>query len=116
MNILKFFYKKKSIKRKIFDIKDDIMRAISAVCEEKHSIYWYGSYDIDPKNLAFWICVNSDEMKNKLEQNKELKKQLKNLLIKYEYPQEAINDVFIGFESQETVDRESNGDWYLHFK
>ena len=36
--------------------------------------------------------------------------------MKHDYPADAQNNVHIGFESQETVDRESDGNWYLHFK
>jgi len=38
------------------------------------------------------------------------------LLKKHNYPIYALQFVYIGFESQETVDRESNGNWYHHFK
>jgi len=51
-----------------------------------------------------------------LSNDKSLNDLLRNTLIIAEYPKEALNDVFIGFESQETVKRESGGDWYLHFK
>ncbi len=41
---------------------------------------------------------------------------LKEVLIKHDYPKEAIDLVHIGIESQETVERESDGNWYNHFK
>lgn len=116
MSILKFIYPKSSLKRKILDIEEDIKKIIALNCDESFFINWYGAYDIDPKNLVFWICVQSDALKSNLSTNKNLISTLNNLLIKYDYPKEAIPFVHIGFESQETVDRESDGDWYLHFK
>ncbi len=103
-------------KRKILDIVDDIKLIIRSLCEEKFWIDWYGAYNIDPKNLVIWICVESDKIKSKLESNPELVNKLRETIVKYNYPEQAIPFVHIGFESQETVDRESKGNWYLHFK
>ncbi|MCE3295139.1 MAG: hypothetical protein K0R65_853 [Crocinitomicaceae bacterium] len=116
MSIFKFIYPKSSLKRKILNVEDDIKKIITLNCEESFFINRYGAYDIDPKNLVFWICVKSDAQKLNLSTNKDLTGTLYNLLTKYDYPKEAIPFVHIGFESQETVDRESGGDWYLHFK
>ncbi|MDR1153695.1 MAG: hypothetical protein LBL04_03210 [Bacteroidales bacterium] len=104
------------MKRKIIDIEDDIKKIIVFVCDEKFWISWYGAYDIDPKHLVFWICVETDEMKLKLQSNITLINKLRNLLIKHNYPEQARPFVYIDFESQETVDRESRGNWYHHFK
>lgn len=116
MKIYKSLFSAKSMKGKILRIEDDIKKLIKPVCTEKFWIDWYGAYDIDPKNLVFWICVQSDEMKQKLESDSDLINTIRLLLDKYDYPEQARKYVHIGFESQETVDRESNGDWYLHFK
>ncbi|WP_160292173.1 hypothetical protein [Pedobacter lusitanus] len=104
------------MKRKILDIKDDIEKLIMHYCEEKFWIEWYGAYDIDPKHLVFWICIQSDEMKLNLKVNSELINKLRNILIKNNYPEQARQYVSIDFESQETVNRESAGNWYQHFK
>jgi len=116
MGFFKFLYSKDSVKRKILDIKDEIQKTIEAVCDEKFWVIWYGAYQIDPKNLVFWICVKSDRMKLKLISDKELYSKLRQLLSTYDYPAEAIAYVGIDFESQETVDRVSDGSWYVHFK
>lgn len=116
MNIMKYLYDKDSIKRKILDIEDDIKRIMQVACPEKFNVSWYGAYDIDPKHLVYWICMESDAVKHELEKNIELNKTLRDLLEKHQYPAEAQKDVYIGFESQETVDRESGGNWYHHFK
>ncbi|MBX7151980.1 hypothetical protein K1X84_10095 [bacterium] len=116
MNILKALFYQNSTKKKIRKIKKDIKKIIYPICPENFWIEWYGAYDIDPKNLVFWICVKSDVMKVSLKSNMELKHKLKDILIKHDYPESARPFVSIDFESQETVDRESDGNWYHHFK
>ena len=114
MNILKYFYGKGSLKRKILDIEDEIKSVVIEDCSEKIFTMWYGAYDIDPKHLVYWVCVETDNMRDKLSNNKELNTKLHSLLFKHEYP--AAESIFIGFESKETVDRESSGVWWNHFR
>lgn len=114
INILKNLYSPNSLKRKIIDVVDDMKIIIQ--CKEKFWIDWYGAYEIDPKNLVIWICVETDEIKLRLQSNHELMNKLKGTLVKHNYPLNARPFVHIGFESQETVDKESNGSWYEHFK
>ena len=116
MGIFNIFQSENSLKGKIKTIEKEIKKIVSIVCNEKLSLQWYGAYEIDPKHLVFWVCVDTDKMKSQLETNENLNNQLRDLLVKYEYPKDAISSVHIGFESQETVDRDSKGDWYLHFK
>lgn len=116
MDILKFLYSKASIKRKIFDIKAKIKKVVKKYFAGHFWIAYYGAYDIDPKNLVFWICVKTDNEKKLLQSNEQLKQELRNTLVEFNYPEKAIPFVYIDFESQETVNRESNGNWYYHFK
>lgn len=117
MGIFNIFQPNKyTLKGKVIKIKKDIEKKIKTVCSENFSVLYYGSYDIDPKYLACWICVDSDEMKHRLEKDNDLNAALREILVKNEYPTKAIKSVHIGFESEETVQRESNGDWYVHFK
>lgn len=116
MGLFSFLYSKDSLKIKIQNIKKDFEVIVSKACSEKFSVLHYGEYKINPKHLVFWIAVATDNTKSKLIDNKVLNDELRNVLVQNHYPEEAIDDVYIGFESQETVDRESNGDWYLHFK
>jgi hypothetical protein len=116
MGVFDIFKKANPLKEKINLIEKEIKKTISIFCQYNFSVVKYGAYEIDAKYLVFWICVDTDSIKKELESNQDLKNQLRNILFKYEYPKNAINSVFIGFESQETVNRESQGDWYLHFK
>jgi hypothetical protein len=116
MNILKLFYLKNSMRKKILRIKRDMKKIIASICEEKFWIDWYGAYDINPKYLVFWICIETDEIKLKLQSDTILINKLRYLLTKHNYPEKARPFVSIGFESQETVNKESNGNWYQHFK
>lgn len=116
MNLLRIFYPKNSLKRKILEIKEDIICIVNSRCKEKFRVEFHGAYDLHPENLAFWICIESDRMKKTLGEDQELTQQLRALLDKHDYPADARRSVVISFESQETVDRESNGDWYVHLK
>jgi hypothetical protein len=116
INILKIFIKKYSLKRKILNIVHDIKAEVKAHCNQRFWINWYGAYEIDPKNLAIWVCVKTDKTKLKLTSNTELKTRINYLFIKYDYPIHERSGVQVDFESQETVDRESHGNWYQHFK
>lgn len=116
MNTVKKIYLKIILKRKILRIKSEMKKIITPLCKEKFWIDWYGTYEINPRNLVYWICVESDKQKNLLKFNIELQKELKDLLVEQDYPCDAIKYIKINIESQETVDRESEGSWYYHFK
>lgn len=104
------------MKRKIIDIKEDIEKLISPLCDEKFWIEWYGAYYINPENLVFWICVQTDKMKSTLKSDTMLGNEMRKILYKHNYPEKACPSVFIDFESQETVNRDSGGSWFKHFK
>jgi len=84
--------------------------------KEKFWVTHYGANHIHPKHLVYWIVVVSDYEKHRLEADSDLMAVLRSLLMKYDYPIEGRDGVHIGFESQETVDRESDGNFYHHWK
>ena len=104
------------LKATIAAIQSDIAKIVGKVCNEKFDVTCYGAYHIHPKYLVFWVCIQTDSMKSDLKKNTTLFAELRALLDIHNYPAEGKSNVFIGFESQETVDRESKGNWYHHFK
>jgi hypothetical protein len=104
----------------IKEVTERIEKAIEAViadvAKEKHWVTHYGANNIHPQHLVYWICVQSDAEKKRLEDNSELYRKLRSLLTEHHYPLAGREQVHIGFESQETVDRESGGNWYHHWK
>ncbi|MBD2327181.1 hypothetical protein [Alkalinema sp. FACHB-956] len=83
---------------------------------KKYWVDYYGANDIHPANLVFWICVQTDAEKQKLINDREFMQQLRSILDDYNYPIAGRNQVVIGFESQETVNRESAGNWWHHWR
>ena len=104
------------MKEKIEKIINELKITITPYCNEKFWINWYGAYNINPKYLVVIVCVINDKLKLNLKSNYELLTKIKEIFYKNNYPEEAINKIHIEFESQETVNRESNGNWYIHFK
>lgn len=104
------------LKTKIERINKEIESLTSKFCTEKFSVINYGAFDIDPKYLVYWICVQTDKAKHELENNVLLGQDLREILDKNDYPIDSRKHVAIGFESQETVDRVSKGNWWQHFK
>lgn len=112
--VLNYVSKRSTIKRKVLDIKSDIMKTIRQYCIEGYYIWYYGNFEMNPGDLVFWICVQSDGMKRRLETNSTLRSELEEILIRNNYPKSARATVHIGVESKETVDRVSNGNWFYH--
>lgn len=112
-----------SLFRNNSDIKTvtkNVIRKINAIAKstvkEKYWITHYGANDIHPKYLVIWICVKTDVEKNRLNNDTNLMESMRNVLNEVNYPEEGRTGVHIGFESRETVDRDSDGNWYFHWK
>ena len=97
-------------------VREMISDAVAPEVTEKYEIIYYGANYVHPGFLAFWICVQSDRERDRLRSNRGLMNRLRQTFVDADYPEDGRDDVDIGFESQETVNRESGGDWYKHFK
>jgi hypothetical protein len=82
----------------------------------KPLVWSFGAYYIDPKHLVFIAGVPTDKEKNELKSNQSILNQMRELLEKYNWPVEARKHIHFDIESQETVNRESNGNWWYHYK
>lgn len=80
------------------------------------SVTWFWGYYIHPKHLAVIVRVPTDRDKAKLSDDSTFLTDLRNELIVVNYPTEGREGVVFEIESQETVDREFNGNWYYRFK
>jgi hypothetical protein len=97
-------------------IEEAIQETVLSCSKEKFWVTHYGANEIHPKHLVYWIVVQSDREKERLQQDAVLMASLRALLDRHDYPAEGRTGVTIGFESQETVDRESAGNFYHHWK
>ena len=96
-----------------------IEAAIKSLIKEegyKPLVWSLGAYNINPKYLVFVVGVPTDKEKNQLKNNKEFNQSLKSLLEKFNWPKKARNYVTFDIESEETVNRETNGNWWYHYK
>lgn len=118
LNIMKILTFKTRLSVKIRKIEKEFKTVTKQQIHNKEqiSILRYGAYDVDPKYLVIWIITQSDKVRDDFKNNEVLKKLLREKFYYVDYPESSINDVKIGFESEETIKRESGGDWYLHFK
>ena len=97
-------------------IEEAIKAEMRSRTKEALWVTHYGANDIHPRHLVYWIVVGSDKEKRRLEQDADLLSTLRALLDDFDYPIEGRAGVHIGFESQETVDREAGGDFYQYWK
>lgn len=110
------FKSKSPIEKVTLRIEKEMEKIARVASSEKLWVTHYGANDIHPRHLVYWICVDSDSEKIRLERNPEFMSSLRALLTQFDYPAEGRDGVYIGIESKETVDRESNGNWWHHWK
>lgn len=82
----------------------------------KPLVWSFGAYDIDPKHLVFVVGVPTDKEKDNLMADSRLGDKMKSLLEKFNWPIAARKHIVFDIESQETVDRKTNGNWWHHYK
>ena len=79
------------------------------------STFWaFGAYYLDPQYLSIVIGVDSDDQRDQLKADDTLDPALRKILTDFGWPRPDVAYFFI--ESQETVARESDGNWFEHFR
>jgi hypothetical protein len=79
-------------------------------------VWWFGAYYIDPRHLVIIIAVPTDAERNVLKKDPAIVQSLQALLTQISWPEQARPHVIVDIESEETVCRESDGNWWYHYK
>jgi len=103
------------LKLKIWRIESALKTLLKAA-GIKPLVWSFGAYYIDPKHMVFVVGVPSDKERDALRNDNDFLAKMKGLLVRFNWPVPAREHVAFDIESQETVDRENNGNWWYHYK
>jgi hypothetical protein len=104
------------LKWKIWRIEAGLRVLLKLDGIKSRHVWSFGAYNIDPKYLVFVIGVPTDNEKERLRADSAFCTKMRSLLEKHNWPVAARKHVVFDIESQETVDREENGNWWYHYK
>jgi hypothetical protein len=93
-------------------VKRDLKQAILAMGYTCDSLFYTGAYDIAPEHVFFGVHVKSDAERDRMNADAAIDKALHGLLERHGYPAHVIRIIGVRAESQETVDRDFEGDWF----
>lgn len=79
-------------------------------------IFSHGAADIHPRHLAFWLTFDTDAGRDLFLNDRPLLDAIRAKLVALGYPETAVPHVGVTAESQETVDRDFEGNWRYAMK
>jgi hypothetical protein len=103
------------LKWKIWRIESALKQLVRAQ-GFKAMVWSFGAYWIDPKHMDFVVGVSTEKNKLELKSNRNFVLAMAEVLERFNWPLEARAAVTFDIESQESVDRESDGNWWYHYK
>jgi hypothetical protein len=106
---------KSRLQKRIYGVEDRLRTHLEPKRYTKLWIHHFGATYIDPKHLAICIAVGTDEEVENLDLQG-VAKMVHTWLEEEGYPHEAIKHVGVRVDSQETVDRDFEGNWFHCYK
>jgi len=79
------------------------------------SVTHFGAFDIDPQHLVYCLQVKKDDSLGDWDRE-ELRTWVQSRLQDVGYPAAAIPKIHVRIDSEETVNRDYNGNWYHYYK
>lgn len=79
-------------------------------------VTWTGAVAISPKYLSIWLRTDKDFEREILKNDSTLRPAIDDILRGVGYPRECIPEIGLAIQSQQTVDRDSGGNWFLAMK
>jgi len=90
---------------------------LQELTHEKSHVTHFGATVIDPKHLAVWLCVESDrEVERLYSQVRDIRQKVHSCFHTERYPEAVIPFIAVQIASQETVNRDYDGNWWHFFK
>ena len=106
---------KSNVEKRICRVEDRLRDYLKPRGYSKLGVDHIGATYINPKHLAICIALGTDEEVEKFDLM-EITKMVHQWLEEEKYPHEAIKHVGVRVDSQETVNREFNGNWFYCYK
>jgi hypothetical protein len=95
---------------RIWRAKREIRRSARQY-SRRAKVFSFEATHLHPRNLAIWITTPTDEERDLMRATPELLPEFQRALLAAGYPTNAVPEVGFAFESQQTVDRDYNGNW-----
>lgn len=102
---------KSDILAKIRMLEKELKIIVENSCNKVH-VFSFGAIDSEPKYLTVWIVAETDNVKNIIINTLEINKKFEDILIKIDCHEDAKKHITFTVESQETVDRDYEGNWW----